>query len=175
MGCSSTKQNRIPTVPLPFRKPATAALLLLFMPVMASGEATDLFVSSETATLRAKPTFDADQQGQLKRGAPLSRLEERNRWVRVSSGEKEGWISELVVSEDEPDEVADSPLGGDQPEMDNPRRRASSTTTAAAARGLSGKAQAEGGAAEGDLEAVERMENFQPEAGEVDTFLEEIR
>jgi len=101
---------------------------------LAAGAET-VYVQSIRAQLKAAPVFGSPEVARADRGDALQVLARNPGWYKVSLGQKEGWVSSLLVSPHRPlskvSILAAAPSIGTYA-----RRRASSITTTAAARGL---------------------------------------
>ena len=74
------------------RRLAIAALLVLG----AGAHAQSLEVTTATE-LRANPALDAKAQGRLARGARLEQTGAQGGWLKVKSGNQEGWVRQTHV------------------------------------------------------------------------------
>jgi len=112
-----------------------AVMILGMFPAHALAVDT-LFVQSAKAKVMSEPKFSAELVGTLVRGDKLEAHEVQGRWYRVSTGQIDGWINKLCVSEQPPLKKVTA-IKGDTHELEeNARKRASAITSAAAARGL---------------------------------------
>lgn len=96
-------------------RPATtlsAALLvsLLFSVPAVQAAATGYVAGLRNFPLRDTPQFSASPIARLPVGTRVSILEEKDGWVRVKTGEGQGWMPESVISEETPAAVQLGPL-----------------------------------------------------------------
>lgn len=137
-----------------------AALLALAVVVPASALAASVYVKSLKAKVLVAPKFDSALVAEVDRGRELGLVERAERWVKVGVDGREGWISELLVS-DEPPKTGASVLGGGSEDISGKaRRRASAIATAGASRGLTAEGVKEMQAADpkADYAALAKVE-----------------
>lgn len=149
-------------------------LLVLALSLAPPAAATPVFVHAEQAELREAPGFDAPVVTNMDRGAEVERLAEQDRWLRVRTGDREGWVFRFLTGP-RPPMAKQSVLDESSPELgDETRRRASEVTTAGAARGLTAEERqrlSRQGAA--DYEALERLEGLDIPPEDVRAFARE--
>jgi hypothetical protein len=151
-------------------------LLIVLMALSAAAWADDsLYVQSQNSALLAEPRMDAEQLVRAGRGAELEQLERDGSWYKVRFQGTEGWVSYLTVA-DQPPMERQSVLGGDAPEIDNPRRRPSQVASAAAARGLTPKQRERLNERQGaDYQALRRIEGIELRESELARFKQALR
>lgn len=146
----------------------------LALGLVSPAAADPVFVHAQEAELREAPGFDAPVVTGLERGAEVERLARQGRWLRVRSGEREGWVFRFLTGP-RPPMAKQSVLDESSPELgDQTRRRASEVTTAGAARGLTAEERrrlSRQGAA--DYEALDRLEGLDIPPEDVRAFARE--
>ncbi len=149
-------------------------LLLCFSCAVAAEE---LYVKSTKGKLHAEPGFKNPVVLVLNKGDKVNVLERKLDWIKVKAGDKSGWISKLLVSENPPlDRI--TVIKGEETEAqkESVRRRASSASTAAAARGLREDGRARVSDSEqANYDALNKMEQQGVDESEVEKFSEQIK
>lgn len=121
---------------------ALAAGAALLLPL--TGYSANVYVKSMKARIMAAPKFDSALLAEVSRGQTLPVLDKGDRWLKVRHTDKEGWISELLVSEEPLKGASQSLLDNSGEDISTKsRRRASAIATAGASRGLSAKGMRE--------------------------------
>ncbi len=148
----------------------SAAVLMLFA---AQAMAETGYVQSRTAKLLASPAARAEVVTELVKGDAVEVVETQGRWLKVSSGDKTGWISKLLVK-NQPPKGKISVLEENKELEENARRRASTVSSAAAARGLRNEERArQSDDSVADFSAVREMESERVSEQEAMEFMEQ--
>lgn len=149
-------------------------LVLGFLGYVAAAQAdTTYYVQSDNARVRAEPAFNAKVLASVEKGQKLVASSKEAGWVKVKVGDKEGYISALLLSTQPPLDKPNTVIKGDEPEIkQGVRRRASSFSSAAAARGLVDDEQKRDEKTEEatDYKAVKKMESLSIPKEEVNSF-----
>lgn len=143
----------------------SAILIGLFTAViLVSGTYAEqvLFVQSLKAKIMAEPSFKSDVLAVLAKGAQVSILSRQGRWIKVRTGETEGYLPTLILASNPPLERVGLIKGeGGAAIEHNVRRRASTYTSAAAARGLTEDDRRRVSAEEkANYSSLQRVESF---------------
>ncbi|KAF0191532.1 MAG: hypothetical protein FD165_1866 [Gammaproteobacteria bacterium] len=151
----------------------TVPILVLALSAVAhAGEL--VYVQSKQAKLLSIPAFDGALVATVEKGAALEKLALQGRWVKVSHGDQQGWVSQLLVGPRPPlarESVIDD---GAADLKQNARRRASATASTAAARGLRNDDRArQSDDSVADYSALTEMEGFAVSDDEANKFLEQ--
>jgi len=95
-----------------------------------------VYVRSVKAKIMSEPRFDSEVKGSLHRGDRMDVIERAGSWYHVRSGDLDGWVSRLCLSENPPMKKVTVITGRTDTLQKSARRRVSAITSAAAARGL---------------------------------------
>jgi uncharacterized protein YgiM (DUF1202 family) len=132
---------------------------------------TFYYVQSVSARVRAEPSFTAKVIAGVAKGQKLTSTGKDGAWIKIKVGDKEGFVSSLLLSTQPPlDKTV--VIKAEDPEIkQNVRRRASSFSSAAAARGLVDEDKKDDANDKGpDYESVKKMEAIKIPNDEVDKF-----
>jgi len=144
------------------RRRVSAVLMAVLLLPPASAFAASVYVKSLKARLLQSPKFDAQLVAEVDRGQELSLKEKADRWLKVTFTGKDGWVSELLVSDEPPKDRTSVLSNGAEDLSGKSRRRASAIATAGASRGLTKEGmaalQAEDGRA--DYKALAKVEGL---------------
>lgn len=147
-------------------------LALACAPVVQAAEV--VYVQSRQAKLLAAPGFDAAVVATIDKGAALDVLGQQGRWLKVGHQQQQGWVAELLVGKQPPNDKVTVVNDGASDLKQNARLRASATTSTAAARGLRNDDRArESDDAIADYSALDEMERLKVSDEETRRFLEE--
>ena len=117
----------------------TILIFILFIFFSSAVLAENGYVQARQAELFAEPSFKESVIAVAHKGDAVVIEQRQGRWLKVKFGDKEGWVSKLLVSGEQPKDKI-TVLDEDGESLDQTvRRRASATTEAAAARGLRGE------------------------------------
>jgi len=95
------------------------------------------YIRAREARVMKAPSAAADQVVALHKGDKIEIIKHQGRWLKVTAGQQEGWVSSLLVGSRPPMHKITVLDGKDGNSLeDSARRRASASTSAAAARGL---------------------------------------
>ncbi|MDH5736236.1 MAG: SH3 domain-containing protein [Gammaproteobacteria bacterium] len=133
-------------------------IILLLFSLAGFAEARTMYIQSMTAKIVDNPTFRAKNVLLVKKGDQVEVIQQKGRWLKVSSQGKQGWISKFLLDNHPPVKKVNVLVRENQI-ISNVRRRASAVTTAGAARGLSAdqrrRASSKGGS---NFIALEKLE-----------------
>lgn len=134
-----------------------------------------LFVQSAKAPLWAEPAFQAARIGELSKGDAVETLSEKSGWLKIASGDQQGWMLKLMLGAHPPMEtITANPQAMDELAL-RARRRPSSFATTAAARGLRERLNQTGAAAGLDYQALEKMERWRASEKDALNFLQKVQ
>ena len=144
------------------KKSAFALFLIAAVFASASALAATVYVKSAKAKIMKSPRFDAPLVSEVERGQALSLVEKGDRWIKVKHADKEGWVSELLVSEEPPKGRQSVLETGEDDLAGKARRRASAIATAGASRGLRAEGMKDMGEGDqkGDWAALAKVDSF---------------
>ena len=115
----------------------TIGLLLLSILANSSMAADTKYVRSKVAKIFTEASFASQVVKTLRQSEAIEVVSQEGSWSRVKSGNVEGWMPSLLISNHKPITKKTITSDSENSEMDsNARRRASTTTVAGAARGL---------------------------------------
>lgn len=133
-------------------------ILAIMVFFVNAAEAKTMYIQSMTAKLVDTPNFRSKIVLVMQKGDQVELVQQRGRWLKVSSQGKQGWISKFLVANHPPVKKINV-LARQNQIVTNVRRRASAVSTAGAARGLSAeqrrRASSKGGA---NFIALEKLE-----------------
>jgi len=134
---------------------------------------TVYYVQSVKARVVSSPSFKSKVVVEVNKGFKVISIGREGSWVKVKIGEKEGFISSLLLSTQPPLEKTGIIKAENTDIKQGVRRRASSYTSAAAARGLAADDRRRLSKEEKvNYEALEKMETFTVSADEIGKFME---
>jgi uncharacterized protein YgiM (DUF1202 family) len=147
--------------------------ILMFTAFAASAE--PMYVQSLKAKLMGEPSFRAEMLTELNKGDQVEALGKKGAWYQVKAGDKQGWVSRLLLKKRPPVDKVTYITGADEADLDkDSRRRASKVATAGAARGLSSEDRRRvSGETLSDFSSLHQMERIEMESSEVILFLQE--
>ncbi len=148
--------------------------LLLNLTLSLSFASEILYVQSLKAPLLSEPKLGSKELASIRKGESLKVIEKREGWFKVEYKNTQGWVSSLLLSNQEPMGKV-SVFEEDKSLKETARRRASSYTTAAAARGLLEDRARVSQKYMLDLSSIKWLEGIKIEEEEVLKFLEEGR
>lgn len=148
--------------------------LLLNLTLSLSFASEILYVQSLKAPLLSEPKLGSKELASVKKGESLKVIEKREGWFKVEYKNTQGWVSSLLLSNQEPMGKV-SVFEEDKSLKETARRRASSYTTAAAARGLLEDRARVSQKYMLDLSSIKWLEGIKIEEEEVLKFSEEGR
>ncbi len=148
--------------------------LLLNLTLSLSFASEILYVQSLKAPLLSEPKLGSKELASIRKGESLKVIEKREGWFKVEYKNTQGWVSSLLLSNQEPMEKV-SVFEEDKSLKETARRRASSYTTAAAARGLLEDRARVSQKYMLDLSSIKWLEGIKIEEEEVLKFSEEGR
>ena len=138
----------------------TVIIFAVLFLITGVADAAPLYIQSMRAKIVDQPTFRGKMIMPLKKGDQVTVIQQKGRWIKVSSKGKQGWISKFLVANHPPVKKINILVRKNQI-VSNVRRRASAVTTAGAARGLSAeqrrRASSKGGSNFVDLEKLEQL------------------
>ena len=146
--------------------------LLLPWLLIAVVHAETVYVQSAKAPLLANNDFAAEQLLVLDKGAELTVLASEKRWLQVSFGDLQGWVSVLLVRDTPPLQKVDI-LGSESMSLEGEARiRASAVATAGATRGLAADDSEQG--VQSDYRELSDMEALTISDEEIIEFTSEL-
>jgi len=155
-------------------KKSALTFVLLFL-LTGFANAKTLYIQSMRAKMVDQPTFRAKTVLPMRKGDQVTVIQQKGRWIKVSSKGKQGWISKFLVASHPPVKKINVLVRKNQI-VSNVRRRASAVTTAGAARGLSAeqrrRASSKGGS---NFVALEKLEMLGITENDVRLFVVEGR
>jgi hypothetical protein len=149
-------------------------LLLFSLLILSSGlGAKKLYVNSLQIVPVEQPQYGAKKLDiTIPRGTAVEQIEIKDSWSRVQYDKKEGWVPNIVLTEQKPGNKV-SPLTETNVDISkDARKRASGYTSAAAARGLTGSGRKRVNSTQApDYEALRKMENGKAKEKEAVEFV----
>lgn len=153
-----------------------SALSYLAYPTVRAYALQTVYVQSEKAKILGAPAFGAEKVAEAAKGQELQVLEKKGRWYKVLSGDKSGWVAELVVGPTPPLGKVTVFTGEEKDIGQESRRRASQVTSAAAARGLTEEDRKRLGHKDvADYGALQKVEGINITDSELAGFREALR
>ena len=135
--------------------------------------ADNKYVRSKVAKIYSEASFASTPRKQLMQSEPLEVIGQEGNWSKVKSGNIEGWMPSLLISDTKPiPRVSNTSESEDARLQDNARRRASTTTVAGAARGLQSEDNTDENA-NANYELLKKIENNTYTDEEIQRFMQE--
>jgi hypothetical protein len=131
------------------------------------------YVQSLKAKIMSAPSFKAAIVAEAGKGTKLIASGKEGSWIKVGFGQKQGYVSSLLLSKNPPMEKVTLIKGNEDDIKQSVRRRASTYTSAAAARGLTQDDRRRLSTHEKvDYDGLEKVEAFTVTSEEVARFME---